>query len=161
MEPLPDLGTLLVGRLGGLWRRHLPTGHHLGNPLPHFHLAADHIEGRDTREVDIPFLHFAVMALLAVVLDEWHHPLVPKRQWLDHRRFRPEKPAGRDVGHDRADHDPEPLCGGANRGERRRLTGTDWRHSQRLEILPPRLHQVTCLGQRRLHTPGRRPFGRS
>ena len=79
MEPLPDLGTLFVARLVSLWRRHLPAGHHLGHPLPHFHLAADRIEGRDTREVDIPFLHFAVMALLAVVLDEWHHSLVTKR----------------------------------------------------------------------------------
>ena len=161
MEPLPDLGTLFVARLGGLWRRHLPAGHHLGNPLPHLHLAANRFERREAREVDISFFQIAGMAILAVVLDEWHHPLVPRRQWLDHHRFRSEKPAGCDAGHDRTDHDPQPLCGGPNRGERHRLTGTDWRQSQHDEILPPRLHQVTCLGQRRPRTPGRRPFGRS
>ena len=47
VEPLPDLGPLLVGRLVGLRRRHLPGRHHLGHPLPDLHLAADCIERRD------------------------------------------------------------------------------------------------------------------
>ena len=161
MEPLPDLGTLFVAWLVSLWRRHLPAGHHLGHPLPHLHLAANRFERREAREVDISFFQIAGMAILAVVLDEWHHPLVPRRQWLDHHRFRPEKMSGRDAGYDRTDCNAEPLCRGANRGEHRRLARENWRHSQRLEILCPRLHQVTCLGQRRLHTPGRRPYGRS
>ena len=77
VEPLPDLGTLVVARLVGLGRRHLPAGHHLGHPLPDLHLMANGVERTDTREVDVPFLHVAGVAVLAILLDQRHDPLVP------------------------------------------------------------------------------------
>ena len=109
VEPLPDLGPLLIGWLVGLRRGHLPARDHLGHPLPDLHFAADRIEGADARKVDLPFDQITGMAVLAVSLDQWHHPAVPGRQSVARRRLRPKQRPSHNARHDRGEGDPQRL----------------------------------------------------
>ena len=109
VEPLPDLGPLLVGWLVGLRRRHLPARHHLGHPLPDLHLAADRVERADAREVDLPLDQITGMAVLTVLLDQRHHPPVPGRKSVARRRLRPKKRPSHDARHDHGDRGPNRL----------------------------------------------------